>query len=230
METAIGLQHEARVVCPDEIKKQFKEGELGLVLDWQIKDAGGKVIKEGIKKGESFTAQFLQLLYCKMLNVSAFAPVDIVDTSDVTQKIANDNLIFVCDAGAGIVTNGIIAGTGVTAPDITDRHIETLIAHGVGAGQLQYSAMTYGAPAADATTSQFTITRNFANGSGGAITVNEIALYVKSHNSAWAYSSYGGGITQTLMYFMTIRDTIAGGISVGNGQTLTVNYRPQAVI
>ncbi|GAI66501.1 unnamed protein product, partial [marine sediment metagenome] len=53
---------------------------------------------------------------------------------------------------------------------------------------------------------------------GGAITVNEIALYVKGYKYNVTY------------YFMIIRDVIAGGIAVPAGQTLTVNYREQAAI
>ncbi|GAH73195.1 unnamed protein product, partial [marine sediment metagenome] len=45
-------------------------------------------------------------------------------------------------------------------------------------------------------------------------TVNEIALYFK-------------GVTYNLM---AIRDVIGGGIAVPDGQTLTVNYREQAVV
>ena len=83
---------------------------------------------------------------------------------------------------------------------------------------MNYSAVTFGTPAADATTSQITITRNFANVSAGSVVVNEIALYCCAYDTG-----------ATLRYFCIIRDVIAGGITVPNGQTLTVNYRPQAV-
>ena len=127
------------------------------------------------------------------------------------------NVTFDVLAAAATSTFGVVVGTGAVAPTISDYQLGAQIAHGVGVGQLQYSAVTFGAPASDATTSQVTITRNFANASGGAITVNEIGLYCRAY-----YSSAIG-------YFMIIRDVIAGGISVPNGQTLTVNYRPQAV-
>jgi hypothetical protein len=83
---------------------------------------------------------------------------------------------------------------------------------------MNYGAVTWGLPTSDATTSQFTITRNIANVSGGPVTVNEAGLYVRGSK----YTSH--------YYFMTIRDVIGGGIVVPNGQTLTVNYRIQGVI
>jgi hypothetical protein len=88
---------------------------------------------------------------------------------------------------------------------------------------MQYGALTFGAPSTDnVSIAQFTITRNFANSSGASITVNEIGLYVQS------YKLNGG--PQGVGYFMTIHDVISGGIAVPNGQTLTVNYRPQTQV
>jgi hypothetical protein len=121
------------------------------------------------------------------------------------------------DALADDFTYGVVVGTGVGAPTINDYQLGTIISHGSGAGELQYSAVTWGAPASDATTSQMTITRNFANASGGDITVNEIGLYMKSYDGA-------------NRYFCVIRDKIDGGITVPDGQTLTINYRLQATI
>ncbi|GAH27562.1 unnamed protein product, partial [marine sediment metagenome] len=145
---------------------------------------------------------------------------DIRDTSNVVQSIHQSGYIFGCNALADDDTFGIIVGTGTTAPDIDDYHIETIIPTGGAAGQLNYGAVTYGAPASDATTSQFTITRDFANATANPITVNEIALYVKG----FLYET-----NKSIYYFMTIRDVIDGGIAVPNGETLTVNYRQQAV-
>lgn len=90
---------------------------------------------------------------------------------------------------------------------------------------MQYGGVAFGAPASDATTSRFTITRDFVNASGGAITVNEIALYVMAYGSDLPSED-----TTNIKNFMIIRDIIAGGIAVADGQTLTVNYREQAVV
>ena len=122
------------------------------------------------------------------------------------------------NAGAGVTTFGTVVGTGNTAPTINDYVMETPIAHGAGAGQLQYGAVSWGAPSSDASVSQFTITRNFANGSGGDITVNEIGLIMNSQ--------YG----DVELNYLTVRDVVGGGILVPDGETLTVNYRIQATV
>ncbi len=227
-ETKNGLKEEAKVRTTPEINKLFLPGEFGAVLDWEVRDTKtGELVNKGIKKAESFTRQFLDLLLVKFLNSPGLSPIQIRDTGGNYQDICNGTVIFATDALAGDVTFGIVVGTGAVAPTISDYVLGALIAHGVGVGQLQYSIGTWGAPASDATTSQFTITRNFANASGAGITVNEIGLYVKAPSGAPWQASSGDN---TIRYFMTIRDVIAGGILVGNGQTLTINYRPQCVI
>lgn len=210
---------ELKTFKDDEIPHVLMEGEVGAAIELIVKDKDGNVTNRiGPKRSESFVRQFLELLWIVVCPVPEVMTYSVKDTGNTLRAICESGLTFACNAGAGVVTFGSVVGTGTTAPTIDDYALETIIAHGVGAGQLQYSAITFGAPASDATTSQFTITRNFANASGGAITVNEIGLYVK------------GFVYSTTYYFMTIRDVIGGGINVPNGQTLTVNYRPQATI
>jgi hypothetical protein len=208
---------DSKVVKEEEIKQLLLPGEVGATLEMTVRDSKGKITEHrGPIRSESFVRQFLQLLWIQGLATIRNNPYQVRDTANVLQDICNNAHNFACDAGAGVVTHGIIVGTGNTAATIDDYVIETPIAHGVGAGQLQYGAVAFGAPAADAAVSQFTITRDFANGSGGAITVNECGLYVEA------------AIYTTIYYVMTIRDVIGGGINVPNGQTLTLNYRPQA--
>ena len=228
MEAKIEIGVEARVVSTPEILKQFKQGEIGAVLDWQIRDAHGNITSSGIKKSESFTRGFFDLLMAKLLGATHVQNLSVTDINNVLREIGNSRYMFACDAAIGSVSTGIIVGTGNAAPTISDYKIQTIIAHDSGAhgaGTLQYSAVTFGAPSSDSTTSQFTITRNFANGTAGSITVNEIALYVKG--TAWDYWADSTGQEVDVM---TIRDVIVGGLAVPAGQTLTVNYRPQAVV
>ncbi|MFA5377992.1 MAG: hypothetical protein WC455_19735 [Dehalococcoidia bacterium] len=217
------------VVKPDDKKDILLPGEVGAVLDWVVSDPKtGRITEQRAIKSHSFLKQFLHILYVKfnLLGSSTFntggTPPHgnlgtVLSTLDITNTARDvihvEHFEFVCLGAAASVTSGIIIGTGVTAPTITDYKIETIIPHAT----MNYGAQTFGNPTADATTSQLTITRNFANVSGGDVTVNEIALYC---------GAYAGGSRD----FCIIRDVIAGGITVPNGQTLTVNYRPQVVI
>jgi hypothetical protein len=224
VQTNIEGIHDLRVIDPKTIPHVLKEGEMGCAIEWMVRDhKTGKVQEHVIKRSESFVQQFLQIM-CVVMNLGG--PNNVRDTGNTLRGVYVDwtgSLGYWLDvlAGAGTITFGIVVGTGAVAPTISDYALGTIIQHDAApptAGRLQYGAVTFGAPSADATTSQMTITRNFANSSGGAITVNEIGLYCRAY-----YSAAAG-------YFMIIRDVIAGGIAVPPGQTLTVNYRPQAVV
>lgn len=217
-EAQIKAKPKLEVMKEEKIPHLLIPGEVGAILELTVKDKNGKITDRRVMRSKSFVRQFLELLWVQAFQIPEVAPYSVRVTGNTLQDICESAYTFATDAPAGNTTFGIIVGTGTTAPTIDDYAIETLITHGVGAGQLQYSAITFGAPASDTTTSQFTITRDFANGSGGAITVNEIALYVEAYLSTKTY------------YLMVIRDVIAGGISVPDGQTLTVNYREQAVV
>jgi len=217
--TEIGLQKELRILRPGDIPHVLKEGALGAVLEWTVTDPTGKVIEHVVKKSESFVKQFLQLLFIQMGVL--MTPQNVQDTGNVARGVfinygSQGCWLFDVHAAATITDYGIVVGTGVVAPTISDFALGTLIAHGVGAGAMQYDALTFGAPGSDATTSQLTITRNFTANVGG-ITPTEIGLICR-------------GWDGVVRYFLVIRDTIVGGIAVPAGSVLTINYRLQATV
>jgi len=223
MKTEIKAKPDLTVIDEKEIRHILEPGEVGAVLELTVRDKDGKVTEQRVLKSKSFVRQFLELLWVIAYQISGTAPQSIRDTGNTLRNVYSHAESFGCNAGAGITSFGPVVGTddGTLVPlNIDNYRLGNIILHDAApptAGQLQYGAVTFGAPASDATTSQFTITRNFANASGGAITVNEIGLYVIGYDGS-------------NRYFMTIRDVIGGGIPVPNGQTLTVNYRLQAVI
>ncbi len=221
MDAKIDLKTGLTVIKEDEIKQVLEPGEVGATFELTVFDTKtGKITEHRPQeKSKSFVQQFLELLWIMALPVNENLMYSPRDTSNALHDIPDTLQIMAANAPINIDTWGIQVGTGVVAPTITDYALGTKITHGVGAGQLQYSIMAFGAPASDATTSQFTLTRNFANGSGGLVTPTEIGLVVK-----------GTRYSTTIYYFLTIRDVIGGGIAVPNGQTLTINYRPQCVI
>ncbi len=222
MEAQVKLKPELKVIKEEKIPQLLVPGEMGAVLELIVKDKDGKVTDRRIMRSKSFTRQFLELLWIEFNKLPEKAALIMKEIGGLARSISAYDHNFDCSAGAGVVTHGVILGTGTAAPTIDDYAIETIIPHDAApptVGAIQYSAVAFGAPASDATTSQFTITRDFANASGGAITVYEIALYVVGYDT-----------DSTDRYFMTIRDVIAGGIAVPDGQTLTVNYREQVVV
>ncbi len=218
---AVELNHALEVIRENQIKHILEPGELGATFELIVSDTKtGKITEHRPpQKSKSFVRGFLELLWVQAYQISPMTAYLIRDTSNIQHYIQSGTATLAVNAPINIDTWGIQAGIGVGAPTINDFALGNKITHGVGAGQLQYSASTFGAPASDATTSQFTITRNLANGSGGLITPTEIGLVAKSFR--WSAALY---------YILTIRDVIGGGIAVPNGQTLTINYRPQTVV
>ena len=217
----VRLKPKLEIVKPD--KELLMPGELGATVELTVSDSRtGKVTEHrGPMRSESFVRQFLELLWMQMYPIGMLTEYQLRDTGNNLRQIATTSYMFAANAGIGVITFGIVGGTGNTPPTVNDYALQTPILHDSSpptAGRMQYGAVTYGAPSSDTTTSQFTITRNLANASGGSVTVNEIGVYVEA------------SVYSTIYYFLTIRDVIGGGIAVPNGQTLTINYRPQAVV
>ncbi len=207
------------VIKEKEIRKLFLPGEMGAILEWEVKNQDGKVTSSGKKKSESFVRQFIDLFWVMALHLNVNFPAQARDTGNTLRNLGSGLYMMGAIAGVGNVDYGIIAGLDNTAPTISDYKLGTPCGHGAGLNQFQYGASAMGLPTSDATTSQLTITRNLANASGNPITVNEIGLYC-----------YFVDTGNTGRYFMIIRDVIAGGIAVPNGDTLTVNYRALCTI
>jgi hypothetical protein len=112
-----------------------------------------------------------------------------------------------------------VVGAGSSGPTISDYALGSLDGNGSANNTFGYGAVTFGVPTSDGVSvSQLTITRNMVNNYSGSITVNETGLYCRAYDGTAA------------RYFMLIHDVIAGGIAVPAGQTLTLNYRPQAAV
>ena len=156
MDARIGSQAELKVLSPEQIQTLLEPGELGAMLDWEVKDLRTGLVmpdprtglpNKGTKKSESFVQQFLQLLYTQMAGVPLANALTVKDTngSNRTPFLAlgsNSYLFDVLDAAAD-ANYGIVVGTGNTAPTISDYKLGTLIAHGVGAGAMQYGTLTF---------------------------------------------------------------------------------------
>ena len=203
-----------------EKKQEIKvpPGELGAVLELIVRNKKGEITQRQAMRSRSFVKQFLQGLWLFAAYRYFNWPVMMkrTDATEIAVTLYQND--WECNAAANSDTYGILVGMGTTAPTIDDYDMETKIAHGVGAGQLQYSAVTFGAPTEDGTVSHFTITRDFSNASGAAVTVREIGLVVRFYDTSGP-SAHN---------FLTIRDAV--NITVPNGETLTVNYRIQATV
>jgi len=187
-----------------------------LYADLAIKDRKNKIIWKKTIECKSFVRQFLEILLCHMGQF--YISSKCTNGNLVTVQMSSEN--FRANAGSGDTSLGILVGTGSTSPTIDDYAMESLISHGTGANQLQYGAVAFGDPTCDANSCHFTITRDFSNASGESITVYEIGLVVVSQQSGSGYNHRS----------LVVRDVISAGISIPNGETLTINYRIKVVV
>jgi len=188
---------------------QCKQGGMELYYKYHITNQHGKIRKKSRKLvAHSFLGNFAKFLNVRFTRY----PGSLTDVTNVARTVyASDNIMYL-HAGAGAVTYGLVVGTDNTAVDINDYNLGALITHGVGGGQLQYSACTIALPSSDATTTTTTVTRVFSNDSGGIVTINEIGII-------------GGSGTPWLI----VRD-IPSPIAIGDGEQLTLNYLLQTTV
>ncbi|MDP1615694.1 MAG: hypothetical protein Q8L68_07830, partial [Methylococcales bacterium] len=164
-------------------------------------------------KCKSFVRQFMEFLIVTMGTVQM---ANVRDTSNNLRTVVPSSINLYTAGGAGAVNRGVIVGIGTAAPAISDYKLQTPIAHGTAANQLQYATQDYEAPASpDATTSYMGLRRGFTNGSGASITIREVGIY--------GCDSTGGD-------FMFARDLITGGLAVPNGATATITYRIVVIV
>ena len=226
----IHLSKSLTKVKPKEIS--LVPGEVSPILSWELKK-GNLVEDRGEQKSESFVLNFVKAMMVNALPVSRdlgmvrlYFPGNLLlgpplNTDGVVfsfNQIAMER--FSANAAIGVITKGIVVGDGITAVNFNDFCLEGQISHGTAAGQLQHAASFYGEPASNGATSQFRLSRVFANGSPGAVVVNEVGVY------CWNFSS----LSTENPAFMIIRDVLGVAISIPAGRDLTLNYNFQAAV
>jgi hypothetical protein len=185
-----------------------------LMLETYVITKEGRIREYHKQKAHSYVIQWLQHIEL-LTNHSYGLPgrnVSIKDTAGTVRTFYNgsctsgtESYQFSCEATAGITTYGILCGTGVTAVNISDYTIQTLIANGSGSGQLNYSATVVVGAIAGSTTCSMAVTRAVSNGYSSGITIKEIGLVC-----ATSYS----GTTQD--NFLLIHDNVTQLLNSGD--------------
>jgi len=177
--------------------------QLQALYTLEVKDKNGKTVSKETKPCKSFVLQFLQVLEGQLDPDNSIV---IKDTSNVDQTCDENEHAFDISAIVGTTTYGLLVGTGTTPVTTTDYTMETLIAHGTGAGELSYGVASKVTTAEVGVNVDFQTLRTFTNTSGNTINVTEIGL----------------ACVANLNYLMLILHEIVASTPVLNGQTLTV--------
>jgi hypothetical protein len=122
-----------------------------------------------------------------------------------------------CKADDDVDSYGIIVGGGTKVVSPTDYNLASKIAHGSGAGQLDYGPHTI-TSSYSATSSYAEISRTLTNISGNDVTVREVGLAARNF---WKDTA---GIRYDVKYIIA-RDILPTPIKVPALATLLVRYR-----
>lgn len=191
--------------CKTGMPSEFPRHTLAITFTLDEYDAEGSLKSHKTLPSRSYVLAMADLVYTNMKPGNQSIP-DTSNTSRTQGPSGAGNMQVA--ASATNAAYGIVVGTGTNGVAIADYALQTLIAHGVGAGQLSYGAVTVTAPATNGSTRQFTVIRTLTNGSGGTITIQELGVY-----------AYGG-----TYYYCIIRDRYVGGYALTNGHALTITY------
>jgi len=120
---------------------------------------------------------------------------------------------------SGNTNYGIVVGIGTNSNTGSTIALQSLIANGTGAGQLQYGATGVSAPSVSGSTMTLTVNRTLTNSSGGTVTISEAALYMSIYDNS-----------NNIHYVAITRDVLATAISLANGASTTIYYNLQVTI
>ena len=183
-------------------------GACALYYSYQVRGADGRIkVPFRRRTAHSFVIGYARFLWLKM---AAPANQSITDTGTVSRTIWSWTPLDT-DVAAASSTQGLVVGTGTNAVALADTALQTQIAHGTGAGQLDYGASVVSLPSSDSTSTTLILTRVFANSSAGTITVREIGIYAGFIDS--------GNATRNICI---VRDVAT--IALSSGDQLTLNY------
>lgn len=191
-----------------------------LFVRFKVKRKDGSIkFDSGQRKANCFVLQFLQLI-CGYFKADAVTIKDVTGTNR-TAPDAVHRSPWICSqitAPSGDSSYGIVVGTGTAAEANDNYALQSQCTHGTGANQFLHGSMGLTEPKVAAGNVDYVLERSFTNESGSAITVNEVGAYVKVWDS-----------TATYRYFCILRD-LTGGISVGNGEILVVEYTVRTTV
>lgn len=182
---------------------------VGIYITMSETDMYGNIIEQGKEfKANSLVQGFSAILNMLMSGVAPTIP----DISNTPRMLTATGACFQASgATVGVTDLGIVAGTGNTAVAVTDYSLQTLIAHGNGSGQMEYTAQNFGAWTQSGGDAYSSHTRTLLNNSGGNITINELG-YITRGNS-----------TNT-EYFLIDR-TLPTPYEVANGAGVLIEYK-----
>lgn len=183
----------------------------------EVKDKRGRTLSSERHPCDSFVRGYNHLICATMLGAADPDPnITTKDTGGTNRDLRNGGPPLRCNAGIGVTDFGIRIGIDNTPVDIEDFALGTPIVEGGGGGQMEHLAVTFNDIGVVGNVCSFEVERIIDNNSGGAILVQEAAIYGMGMDE--------GDATR---YFCIARDVI--NENVLNGTSITVTYTIRVV-
>lgn len=220
------------------------------LIDIEVRDCKGIIVKKGRHKMRSFVNNFMKVLeafirarggvlypygglYCSASIVKPdgssatiaieYYPGDTYGGGTAIALVAPDN-----DASYGIVV-----GSGTTTVDLNNYALASQIPHGSGSGQLDYDAVSISDLGLDTSVSppvyRIRLVRGFKNLSGGDVTINEVGLIARNYWKRYNVSAGVGYIDYDVKY-MIARDVLPTSYTVPSGGSAVVAVTVEVVL
>jgi hypothetical protein len=214
-------------------------------------DKNHRLLEKRVQPSRSFLIQFIEGLYVQHAQILAAGPYAMDDITNTSRNVdaqgqnswhyAKNNLCMGAPGGDSdffLATGytqapvnsaiegyniGIVVGTGNNPVAPGDYALQTQVAQGRAAGQLEYGGCEWVNMAFADPNGTVDLRRYFTNLSGGGITIEEVGIY----GSGTLYASAGLG--GRAWPFAFARD-LTGGVAVADTELLRVTYTIQITV
>jgi len=199
-------------------------------IEVEVRDKYGYVIQRQKQRSHSWTRNAYNMMFTNLAGLNAddaavfgAGKLNIKETDGNIQEgeypvaqytSSMEGTTYGYRAGAADASKSIIVGSGTNAESFEDYALQTPIAEGNGAGQLNHVATEPHSESYAALVFTNEWVRYFNNNSGGNVSVNEVALV----------ADIKFGITRTIL---TSRDKLASTVTVPDTGQLKVTYTIQ---
>jgi hypothetical protein len=230
----VSLELKAESVSDSELEVPRWSEPLRGFIEIEVVDRYGRTVAKGRHEMRSFLNNYLRIMEALMKAVGGrggvTTAVTVVNTggSSVSAWTEWDDLYgYAGGTPMGACapddddTYGIIVGSGTTVLTTLDQfyNLESKIAHGTGAGQLDYNPTTTYDLGLDTGVTppvyRYRLVRSFTNLSGAGININEVGIVARNH---WKSSNRVANDVK----FLIARDVLSSTYTIPNGGTATV--------
>jgi hypothetical protein len=210
-------------------------------IEIEVRDREGRVIQRGRHEMKSFTNNFLKILEGFFNSYGNYSPGYQAHPATKTTVVASDGsskdawieaysfdnyygpagggVAMATRAGDNVDSYGIVVGSGTAPFNLNNYALATKIAHGTGAGQLDYDAMSLDDLGLDTSVSppvyRVRLLRGFKNLTTSPITIAEVGVIARNY---WKRS---GGVLNDVT-FLIARDVLPTNYTVPAGGSATV--------